>query len=88
MVGKHVAQFQSELALAKALEELRCKPPMPYGYPIGVYRPKHIRRVPRVRAFIRRMGGRLRNGVPRVLGFHVVENYPLGTYNPWRKAVR
>jgi hypothetical protein len=81
LIGKHVAEFVSELSLAKKLEGHESRPPMPYGYPVSVYRPIHICSVPRVRHFIEHNGGKLSNGVPRVLGMEVVGDYPLGIYN-------
>ena len=82
LVGKHLAEFQREVTLAKTLSTLRKVPPMPYGYPMAVYRPLHVCRVPQVRQFIARTGGKLSNGVPRVLRTEMVDQYLLGTYNP------
>ncbi len=41
MVGKHVAEFQAELTLAKQLSSLQSRPSLPYGYPVRVYHPRH-----------------------------------------------
>ena len=84
MVGKHVAEFQLEISLAKQMEGLKTTPKMPYGYPIEVYRPKHICKVPHVKRFIARTGGTLSNGVPRILRAELVGQYILGIYNPGR----
>ena len=47
MVGKHVAQFQDEMILAKIMGRYAKKAPsMPYGYPIAVYCPLHTCRTP------------------------------------------
>jgi hypothetical protein len=86
LVGRHVCQFQLELSLARVMGQLdpnkRKVPAMPYGYPIAVYRPKHICRLPQVRAFVARSGGTQSNGVPRVLRTEFVGQYILGVYNP------
>ena len=85
MVGQHLAEFQRELSLAKQLgSQLRNgeKVPMPYGYPIAVYRPTHICRLPQFKRFIARTGGKLSNGVPRVLGMQLDGQYIRGIYNP------
>jgi hypothetical protein len=82
MVGNHVAEFQAELSLAKKMGDLVDKNPrMPYGYPIRVYRPLHFCQMPKTRQFIAKTGGRLTNGVPRVLREEVVGGYLLGIYN-------
>ena len=92
LVGKHLAAFQREVTLAKTLSTVRKLPPMPYGYPVRVYRPMHICRIPQVRSFIAHTGGILSNGVPRVLRTEFANQYPLGIYNPgtrcpvWRKT--
>lgn len=83
LVGEHVARFQAELTLARQLRDRTGKAaPMPYGYPVGVYHPHHICRVPRFRAFIARTGGCLSNGVPRVLRTEWHQGSLLGIYNP------
>ncbi len=88
MVGHHLAEFQTELTLAQRLaERMKGKgeaPVMPYGYPVGIYRPLHICRTPKVRQFIAHHGGTLSNGVPRILGMELVGQYILGAYNPNR----
>ena len=82
MVGTHVAEFQAELSLAKKLEGHDYRPAMPYGYPLAVYRPMHICKTPQVKHFIARTGGKLSNGVPKVLRHELVGGYILGIYNP------
>ena len=82
LVGQHVAEFQKELALAKLLKSSKATHALPYGYPLGVYRPHHICRIPQVKHFIAKTGGRLSNGVPRVLSMELVNDYVLGLYNP------
>lgn len=83
MIGKHVAHFQNEMTLAKLMAHCKKKTQsMPYGYPIAVYRPLHVCRSPEVRQFVTRTGGRLSNGVPKVLGMEIVKQYALGAYNP------
>ena len=84
MVGKHVADFQMELTLARKMAGSNNPPPMPYGYPIAVYRPLHVCKVPQVRRFIAHTGGKLSNGVPRILRTELVGEYILGIYNPHR----
>jgi hypothetical protein len=82
LVGQYVAEFQNELTLAKSLKSDKVKHAFPYGYPLSVYRPRHICRIPRVKHFIAKTGGRLSNGVPRVLSMELVNDYVLGLYNP------
>ena len=83
MIGKHVAHFQDEMTLAKLMDHYKQRTPsMPYGYPIAVYRPMHVCRSPEVKQFVARTGGRLSNGVPKVLGMEIVDQYALGAYNP------
>lgn len=83
MVGKHVAQFQDEMILAKIMGRYAKKAPsMPYGYPIAVYCPLHTCRSPVVKKYIARTGGRLSNGVPKVISMDLVDEYILGLYNP------
>ena len=85
MIGKHLKHFQDEIALAKVMEGYTSTPPaMPYGYLIAVYRPLHTCQSPTVTAFVAHTGGRLSNGVPRVLGLELVNQYALGLYNPTR----
>jgi len=85
MVGKHVAHFQDEMTMAKLMEQYTKKTvPMPYGYPIAVYCPLHTCQSPTVKRFIARTGGKLSNGVPKVLGMDLVNQYILGLYNPAR----
>lgn len=82
MVGEHVAIFQTEISLARKMGEITRKyPAMPYGYPLDVYRPVHLCRVPQVRHYISRTGGCLSNGVPRVLSMEIVGKNVLGIYN-------
>ena len=83
MIGKYVAEFQDEVSLAKLMSHyVTDAPRMPYGYPTGVYHPLHVCRSPQVKQFVARTGGRLSNGVPKVLGMEVVNEYALGLYNP------
>jgi hypothetical protein len=85
MVGEHVKHFQDEMTMAKLMEKYVPKTvPMPYGYPIAVYYPRHVCRSPEVKKFVARTGGRLSNGVPRVIGMEIVNQYALGLYNPAR----
>ncbi|MET0103669.1 MAG: hypothetical protein ABW072_00810 [Sedimenticola sp.] len=81
MVGEHVARFQAELSSAKALEGCTDTPPMPYGYPLSVYRPLHVCQIPQVRKFVAQTGGVLSNGVPKVLRHEFVGGNLLGVYN-------
>ena len=82
LVASQLVYYQAELMLAK-MSEHRVRPVrMPNGYPEGVYRPPHPCSTPRAEAFIAHTGGRLSNGVPRVLGMEVVHGYTLGAYNP------
>jgi hypothetical protein len=86
MVGTHVKHFQDEMTSAKLMEPFaKTTPAMPYGYPIAVYCPLHTCYSPQVREFVARTGGTLSNGVPRVIGMDVVNDYALGLYNPKRE---
>lgn len=82
MVGKHVAEFELERALVRKIRSAQSNTPMPYGYPLAVYRPMHICKLAQVRRFIAKTGGTMSNGVPRVLRAEQVGQYLLGIYNP------
>jgi hypothetical protein len=82
LVGQYAAEFQNELTLASSLKSDKDMHALPYGYPLGVYRPHRICRIPQVKHFIAKTGGRLSNGVPRVLSMELVNDYVLGLYNP------
>ena len=83
MVGKHVAEFQDEMTLGKLMARYVEKTPsMPYGYPIAVYCPLHTCKSPEIKHFVARTGGRMSNGVPKVISMDVVDQYILGLYNP------
>ena len=88
MVRTHVAEFQTKYTLAKKLEGHEYRPAMPYGYPMSIYRPIHICKIPQVRRFIAHTGGMLGNGVPRVVSMELVGEYPLGVYNSEYKTCR
>ena len=81
MIGEHIAEYQAELTLAHKLKQFLKNPSMPYGYPLAVYKPMHIRNVPQIRQFITHTGGRLSNNVPKVLSMEMVGEYPVGIYN-------
>ena len=82
MVGKHVAEYQAEVSLAKQIEGYNPPPPMPYGYPLWIYRPAHFVEIPRETAFASHLEGTMSNGVPRILGMDMDDQYILGLYNP------
>lgn len=83
MVGRHVKHFQEEMTLAKIMEGYAKKrPAMPYGYPVAVYCPLHVCQSPQVKKFVARTPAMLSNGVPKVLGMELVDQYVLGLYNP------
>jgi hypothetical protein len=83
MVGRQVARYQAEMLLAKQMREIsQLQKKLPYGYPNGVYHPMHICRTPRCHQFVAQTGGRLSNGVPRILSAEIVNQYPLGVYCP------
>jgi hypothetical protein len=83
MVGKHVATFQQELSAANGMRGCTRKHcPMPYGYPLAVWCPRHVCLSPRVRPASFRGGGCLSNGVPPLLRLRLVGGYVLGLYNP------
>lgn len=82
-VGKHVAQFQQELSLGKTMRGCLEKPcPMPYGYPLRVWCPRHVCRSPQATRFIPRVRGRLSNGIPPILSLRLSDGYVLGLYHP------
>ena len=82
MVGRHVAEFQTELTLAKKLRGLSNRPPMPYGYPTRLYHPYHRVVRPKHTEHVHHEHGKLSNNVPWVLGMEVVDSYAIGVYNP------
>jgi hypothetical protein len=82
MVGKHVAEFQAELTLAKKLEGIGNRPRMPYGYPTQLYHPYHTVVRPKHTEHQHHEHGKLSNNVPWVLGMDVVGSYTIGVYNP------
>lgn len=91
LIGQHVSSFQAELSLARAMRGLvteRRTLAMPYGYPVAVYRPTHICRMPPVKKFCPHCSGRLSNGVPKLLRTELVGQYILGVYNPPGKRTR
>jgi hypothetical protein len=87
MVGKHVAEYQLEVSLAKQIEGYRPPPPMPYGYPLGIYRPAHFVDIPRETRFASHLEGKMSNGVPRILGMDLEDQYILGLYNPAKRCL-
>jgi len=82
MVGKHVAEFQAELSLAKKMRDMGQKPPMPYGYPTQLYHPYHRVVRPKKTEHEHHEHQSLSNHVPWVLSMEVVDNYTIGVYNP------
>ena len=82
LIGRHVADYQAELALAKQLNDCLDNLPMPYGYPQAVYNPCHSYRLAVIDHLVKHSGGALSNRVPWVLGMEIVKDYPLGIYNP------
>ncbi len=88
LIGKQVAEFQTELTLAKKLQQYLANPSvgyghplMPYGYPMAVYHPMHVCHASKAKHLIVYSGGKLSNNVPRVLSMDVIGGYPLGIYN-------
>lgn len=85
MVGRHVAEFQQELSLARILRNcLKKTPAMPYGYPLRVWCPRHVCQSPRKKPFVPHGPHTLSNGVPWALRLSLVDDYVLGLYNPYR----
>ena len=82
MIGKHVAEYQAELALARKLDESLVSVDMPNGYPDSVYHPGFRKHLAAVEHYVKHTGGVLSNRVPRVLSMEVVDDYPLGIYYP------
>jgi hypothetical protein len=85
MIGRHVAEFQAELTLAKSLGKLSQRPPMPYGYPVRLYHPHHSVILPKHTELRRHHHVKLSNNVPWVLGMDLVGNYTVGLYNPKKR---
>lgn len=84
MVGKYVALFQAELTMAKCMEKLVAPQAMPYGYPVKVYHPYHSVLLPRHTRLLKHLHehGRMSNDVPWLLGMELVNDNPIGLYNP------
>ena len=93
MIGKHVADLQTELYAAKKLQECEFASPMAYGYPAGVYQPTVVAKRPHMRRTLSdptgntlsNPTGKMSNGVPWLLGLDLVNQYTLGLYNPVRR---
>jgi hypothetical protein len=85
MVGKHVAEFQAELTLAKSLGKFSKHPPMPYGYPMRLYHPHHSVILPKHTVAVKHEHAKLSNDVPWVLGMDLADNYAIGFYNPKKR---
>lgn len=85
MVGKHVAEFQAELTLAKTLKGMGKQPVMPYGYPVELYHPYHAVMLPKQTEVKHHDHEKLSNDVPWVLGMEVVDDNVIGVYNPKSK---
>jgi len=90
MVGKHVAEFQTEISAAKKLQENEFASPnefassMVFGYPAGVYHPTAVVERPHVSRTLSSPPGKMSNGVPWLLSLDLVNQYTLGLYNPVR----
>jgi len=84
MVGKHVADFQTEISAAKKLQEIKAASQLWYGYAAGVYRQRASARLPRVSRRLVHPVGKMSNGVPWLLSLNLVDQYALGLYNPVR----
>ncbi len=86
LIAEKVAQFQDELILGREMRQLAATkaktPPMPYGYPIGVYHPHHVCHLPVYHRYTEHHDEPFSNGVPRVLALHVENQEILGVYNP------
>ena len=82
MVGKHVAEFQAELTLAKQLEGFDQRPPMPYGYPTSLYHPYHVVMRPKHTEYEHHDHGKMSNDVPWAVSMEVVDDNVVGVYNP------
>jgi hypothetical protein len=82
-VDKHLAQFQQALSLAETMGDRLEKPsPMPYGYPLRVLHPRHVRHPRQAERFARRARGRLSNGIPPILTLRLSDGYLRGPHNP------
>ena len=84
MVGKHVADFQTEISAAKKLQEIKAASQLWYGYAAGVYRRRASASTPRVSRRRVHPAGKMSNGVPWLLSLNLVDQYTLGLYNPVR----
>jgi hypothetical protein len=84
MIGKHVADFQTEISAAKKMQEIKAASRLWYGYAAGVYRQRASARLPQVsRRFVHPVG-KMSNGVPWLLSLNLADQYALGLYNPLR----
>lgn len=83
LVSNFVAEFQRELITARNIDTYLDNeiPKLINGYPDAVYHPEKKRELVSTQ-FIARTGGRLSNGVPRVLSAEIINGYPLGVYLP------
>lgn len=85
MIGRHVAEFQAELTLAKHLRGLKSGPPMPYGYPVRLYHPHHRVILPKNTEFTHHEHTSLSNHVPWAVSMALVDDNVVGIYNPKKK---
>ncbi len=84
MVGKHVADFQTEISAAKKLQENKAASQLWFGFAAGVYRRSASAHLPRVSRRLVHPVGKMSNGVPWLLSLNLVGQYTLGLYNPVR----
>jgi hypothetical protein len=85
MIGERIAEYEHEQSLKRQLEAYLAANtvPMCQGYPCAVYHPKSVKYEHEIKQLIVNPGGKLSNGVPKVLSADLVGGYPLGVYNPW-----
>lgn len=84
LIGERIAEYVDEQLLkrklASCLEQEDVA--MCSGYPCSVYHPRSLQHTPEETHFIIHPGGKLSNGVPKLLSSDMVGGYPLGVYNP------
>ena len=84
LIGERIAEYEDEQLLKRKLTSCleHGADSMCSGYPRSLYHPKLLQHAPEATHFRFQPGGKLSNGVPKVLSGDMVEGYPLGVYNP------
>lgn len=93
LIRERIAEYEDERLLKRKMKACldNSVVPMCLGYPCSVYHPSSLHHTPETTDFIFKPGGKLSNGVPKVLSGDLVGGYPLGVYNPkvpWQSSMR